>query len=104
MLNENNSWFNFVNYVDNSVFFFLKLEQCFFWCLDFFTLFRYSSFIFAVCLQPYEFDPTEKNKHKFMVQTVIAPEGDDHDNLNDVVCDVETIVNRPDTGFRIFIV
>ncbi|XP_066996602.1 vesicle-associated membrane protein-associated protein B isoform X2 [Anabrus simplex] len=30
----------------------------------------------AVCLQPFEFDPNEKNKHKFMVQTMIAPEGD----------------------------
>ncbi|XP_043266931.1 vesicle-associated membrane protein-associated protein B [Venturia canescens] len=38
----------------------------------------------AVCLQPYEFDPAEKNKHKFMVQTVIAPEGDDSDNFNNV--------------------
>lgn len=38
----------------------------------------------AVCLQPFEFDPAEKNKHKFMVQTVIAPEGDEHENLNDV--------------------
>lgn len=30
----------------------------------------------AVCLQPFEYDPNEKNKHKFMVQTMIAPEGD----------------------------
>jgi len=30
----------------------------------------------AVSLQPFEFDPTEKNKHKFMVQTMIAPEGE----------------------------
>lgn len=29
-----------------------------------------------VCLQPFIFDPAEKNKHKFMVQTVFAPEGD----------------------------
>lgn len=28
----------------------------------------------AVTLQPFEFDPNEKNKHKFMVQTLIAPE------------------------------
>lgn len=27
-------------------------------------------------LQPFDFDPTEKNKHKFMVQTMIAPEGE----------------------------
>lgn len=30
----------------------------------------------AVCLQPFEYDPSEKNKHKFMVQTMFAPDGD----------------------------
>ncbi|KAK9738102.1 MSP (Major sperm protein) domain [Popillia japonica] len=30
----------------------------------------------AICLQPFNFEPTEKNKHKFMVQTVFAPDGD----------------------------
>lgn len=30
----------------------------------------------AVMLQPFEYDPNEKNKHKFMVQTMFAPEGD----------------------------
>ncbi|XP_022921080.1 vesicle-associated membrane protein-associated protein B/C-like [Onthophagus taurus] len=30
----------------------------------------------AICLQPFIFDPNEKNKHKFMVQTVFAPDGD----------------------------
>jgi len=29
----------------------------------------------AVMLQPFEFDPNEKNKHKFMVQTMLAPDG-----------------------------
>jgi hypothetical protein len=28
----------------------------------------------AVSLQPFEFDPAEKNKHKFMVQSMFAPE------------------------------
>lgn len=28
----------------------------------------------AICLQPFLFDPAEKNKHKFMVQTVYAPD------------------------------
>lgn len=28
----------------------------------------------AICLQPFLFDPMEKNKHKFMVQTVYAPD------------------------------
>ena len=26
-------------------------------------------------LQPFEYDPAEKNKHKFMVQTMYAPDG-----------------------------
>lgn len=26
-------------------------------------------------LQPFDYDPNEKNKHKFMVQTMIAPDG-----------------------------
>lgn len=31
--------------------------------------------IYLVMLQPFDFDPSEKNKHKFMVQSLIAPEG-----------------------------
>jgi len=30
----------------------------------------------AVSLQPFEYDPNEKNRHKFMVQAMFAPEGD----------------------------
>ena len=30
----------------------------------------------AVMLQPFDYDPHEKNKHKFMVQTIYAPDGD----------------------------
>jgi len=30
----------------------------------------------AVSLQPFDYDPTEKNKHKFMVQSMFAPEGE----------------------------
>ncbi|CAG9815922.1 unnamed protein product [Phaedon cochleariae] len=30
----------------------------------------------AISLQPFLFDPAEKNKHKFMVQTVFAPDGE----------------------------
>lgn len=30
-------------------------------------------FLFAVMLQPFEYDPNEKSKHKFMVQTIFAP-------------------------------
>ena len=31
----------------------------------------------AVSLQPFEYDPAEKNKHKFMVQSMFAPEGEE---------------------------
>ncbi|XP_038069486.1 vesicle-associated membrane protein-associated protein A-like [Patiria miniata] len=30
----------------------------------------------SVMLQPFEYDPNEKNKHKFMVQSLIAPPGE----------------------------
>jgi hypothetical protein len=30
----------------------------------------------AVMLQPFTYDPNEKNKHKFMVQTMFAPDGE----------------------------
>ncbi|GFQ99429.1 hypothetical protein TNCT_222882 [Trichonephila clavata] len=30
----------------------------------------------AVMLQPFDYNPSEKNKHKFMVQTMIIPDGD----------------------------
>jgi len=30
----------------------------------------------AVSLQPFEYDPNEKNRHKFMVQAMFAPEGE----------------------------
>jgi len=30
----------------------------------------------AVSLQPFEYDPQEKNRHKFMVQSMFAPEGE----------------------------
>jgi len=29
--------------------------------------------ICAVMLQPFEYDPAEKNNHKFMVQSLLAP-------------------------------
>ncbi|CAL1297108.1 unnamed protein product [Larinioides sclopetarius] len=36
----------------------------------------------AVMLQPFDYNPSEKNKHKFMVQTMIMPDGDVNvDNL-----------------------
>ena len=33
-------------------------------------------FFLLVCLQPFVFDPNEKNKHKFMVQSLVAPDGE----------------------------
>ena len=33
-------------------------------------------FSFSVSLQPFEYDPNEKNRHKFMVQAMFAPEGE----------------------------
>jgi len=35
----------------------------------------------SVSLQPFEFVPQEKNKHKFMVQSMYAPEGEIHQDL-----------------------
>ena len=33
-------------------------------------------------LQPFEYDPKEKSKHKFMVQTMFAPDdASDQDNM-----------------------
>ena len=32
--------------------------------------------LFSVSLQPFEYDPNEKNRHKFMVQAMFAPEGE----------------------------
>lgn len=36
----------------------------------------FSFVILIVCLQPFDFDPNEKNRHKFMVQSLVAPEGE----------------------------
>ncbi|BFZ19613.1 hypothetical protein BsWGS_22652 [Bradybaena similaris] len=43
----------------------------------------HKSIAVAVMLQPFDFDPNGKNKHKFMVQSMFAPDnlGDNHDNL-----------------------
>ena len=37
---------------------------------------NFLAFFIAVSLQPFEYDPQEKNRHKFMVQSMFAPEGD----------------------------
>ncbi|KAK2581317.1 hypothetical protein KPH14_008092 [Odynerus spinipes] len=36
----------------------------------------------AISLQPYDFDPTDKNKHKFMIQSIIAPDNEVDDYYN----------------------
>jgi len=42
----------------------------------------YLYYDFVVMLQPFDYDPKEKSKHKFMVQTMFAPEGEvDHETL-----------------------
>ena len=40
------------------------------------TSINYNFFSFSVSLQPFEYDPNEKNRHKFMVQAMFAPEGE----------------------------
>ena len=40
--------------------------------------------MFSVTPQPVYVDPNEKHKHKFMVQSVVAPEG--KTNIDQVVC------------------
>ena len=30
----------------------------------------------SVSLQPFEYDPNDKNRHKFMVQSMFAPDGE----------------------------
>jgi hypothetical protein len=42
-------------------------------------------FTVTVMLQPFEYDPTEKNKHKFMVQSMYAPDGK-IDSQDQLVC------------------
>ncbi|KAJ8666948.1 hypothetical protein QAD02_008610 [Eretmocerus hayati] len=42
----------------------------------------------AVCLQPFDFDPNEKNKHKFMVQTIVAPSEDPDEDVTEIWRDV----------------
>lgn len=44
-------------------------------------------------LQPFEYDPNEKNKHKFMVQTMIVPEG--HiENLENLVSPIQIQIKK----------
>ena len=48
---------------------------------------------FLVMLQPFEYDVNEKNKHKFMVQTMFAPNGEiNHEQL---VSFLSTITEKP---------
>lgn len=38
-----------------------------------FLMFLLSALLFLVMLQPFDYDPNEKSKHKFMVQSILAP-------------------------------
>ncbi len=44
--------------------------------------------LLSVMLQPFDYDPNEKNKHKFMVQTMFAPDGtiDSQENMVRICC------------------
>jgi hypothetical protein len=48
---------------------------------------------FSVSLQPFEYDPNDKNRHKFMVQSMYAPDGE----INQ-----DTLVSQT-TDFAIFV-
>lgn len=50
-------------------------------------------YFLAVCLQPFIFDPNEKNKHKFMVQSLVAPEGPGMINTEQLVSKYKVISN-----------
>lgn len=41
--------------------------------MSFLSCFDTLYFSFTVMLQPFDYDPNEKSKHKFMVQTIFAP-------------------------------
>ncbi len=40
---------------------------------------------FLVSLQPFEYDPNDKNRHKFMVQSIFAPDGEINQDM--LVCE-----------------
>jgi len=42
-----------------------------------------------ICLQPFNYDPNEKNKHKFMVQAMVAPKPDATEDINKLWKDAE---------------
>ena len=54
-------------------------------------LLTFSLFI-SVMLQPFEYDPNEKNKHKFMVQSIVAPSEDfDQDNIVSIIAQLMSV-------------
>lgn len=46
-------------------------------------------FSYLVMLQPFDYDPNEKSKHKFMVQTIFAPP-----NISDMEAVVSTEIEQ----------
>ena len=53
----------------------------------------HSIFIFLVSLQPFDFDPQDKNRHKFMVQSMYAPPGEI--NQESLVCEQNVYLGIP---------
>ena len=41
----------------------------------------------AVTLLPFDYDPTDKYKHKFMVQSIIVPAAATQQDIDNMVCD-----------------
>lgn len=57
---------------------------------------------FSVSLQALDFDQSEKNKHKFMVQSIFVPEGDY--NLESLVSLVFPVLSLTTLCFKLYAV
>ena len=53
----------------------------------------------SVSLQPFEYDPNDKNRHKFMVQSMFAPDGEI--NQDTLVSNFYFIFGRPWKAFQL---
>jgi hypothetical protein len=47
---------------------------------------------FLVSLQPFEYDPNDKNRHKFMVQSIFAPDGEINQDM--LVCETSFVMKQ----------
>ncbi|XP_005182018.2 vesicle-associated membrane protein-associated protein B/C [Musca domestica] len=70
---------NLTNPSDNDILFKIKTTAPKRYCVrpNFGIIRARESASVEICLQPFNFDPSEKNKHKFMVQSVLVPENED---------------------------